>query len=201
MYRHGLLVYSLNPDIDLALYLDLCFQILKMLVQGWNQSEELECQSKNLKRQILLSTSARQPATPSHPCTTLTHLDRSSQCCGYYLSWILIQYRFQPPNLIAEHRVSEPISTRRGGWRERIFKARNSKRQLGRVQLTTRVIQGCNPQPMNPSITISTLGHLKPMVLHAWNYSSGCCKMTLPLALIQFYCIALNGNMNFKTIT
>jgi hypothetical protein len=67
----------------------------------------------------------------------------------------------------------------RGALRQRIVKALVMRRQLQRVQLTVRVRRACNPQPLNPSITISTLVHLNSPELHACNlHSSACCDMT-----------------------
>jgi len=59
--------------------------------------------------------------------------------------------------------------------RERILKARGARRQLQQVQLNFWVSRACNPQPLNPSRTISTLVHLNPPDLHACNHHFAAC--------------------------
>lgn len=142
-------------------------------------SKELwKLKSENLKRLILLSDSARWPATPAHPCTTLTQRGLSSPIFESRLNCILTNCMFGPPKLISENRLFEPKSIERA-LRERILKAQVMRRQLRRVQLTVRVRQACNPQPWNPSITISTSVHLNSPELLACNYySSARCDMT-----------------------
>jgi hypothetical protein len=66
--------------------------------------------SENLKRLILLSNSARWPATPAHPYTALTHSGLSSQIVESRLNSIMTKCMFGPANLVSQNRLCGPKS-------------------------------------------------------------------------------------------
>jgi hypothetical protein len=76
--------------------------------------------SENLKRLILLSDSARWPATPAHPCTALTQRGQSSQIFESRLNCILTKCMFGPPKLIFVNTLCGPISIERRSERENL---------------------------------------------------------------------------------
>jgi len=61
--------------------------------------------SENLKWLILLSNSARWPATPTHQCTALTQTALSSQIFEPRLNGILTKCGFGRPKLVSEKRL------------------------------------------------------------------------------------------------
>ena len=76
--------------------------------------------SEDLKRQILLSDSARWPATPTHPCTALTQRSLSSHIFESRLNCILTQCMFGPQKLVSENRLCGPNSLERISVRENL---------------------------------------------------------------------------------
>jgi len=101
--------------------LDQCFQILKYLLQVRAVSKELwKVKSENLKRLILLSDSARWPATPAHPCTALTQRGPSSHIFESRLNCILTKCMFGLPKLVSENRLCGPNSIERSPERENL---------------------------------------------------------------------------------
>ena len=95
------------------------FQILKYLLQVQSLAKELwKLKSENLKRLILLSDSARWPATHAHPCTTLSQRGLSSQIFESRLNCILTECMFGPPKLVCENRLCGPNSIEKSSERE-----------------------------------------------------------------------------------
>jgi len=76
--------------------------------------------SENLKRLILLSDSARWPATPTNPCTALTQKGLSSPIFESRLNCILTQWMFVQAKLISENRLCQPKSIKRSSNREHL---------------------------------------------------------------------------------
>ena len=84
-------------------------------------SKELwKLKSENLKRLILLSDSARWPATPAHPCTALTQRCLSCPIFNSRLNCILTKYMFGPPKLGFESRLAGLNSIERNSERENL---------------------------------------------------------------------------------
>jgi hypothetical protein len=77
-------------------------------------------QSENLKRLILLSDSARWPATPVHPCTALTQWGQSSQIFESRHNCILTNCMFGPPELVFEKGLCGPKSIERHSERDNL---------------------------------------------------------------------------------
>jgi hypothetical protein len=73
---------------------------------------------RNLKTLILLSDSARWPATPAHPCNTLTQRGLSSQIFESIFNCILKKSLFGPPKLLSENRFCGLNSIGRSSERE-----------------------------------------------------------------------------------
>jgi len=91
-------------------------------------SKELwKLNSENLKRLILLSNSARWPATPTHPCTALTQRGLSSQIFESRLNCILTECMFGQPKLVSENRLWGPYSIERSSERENLESSRYEK--------------------------------------------------------------------------
>ena len=109
--------------------------------------------SENLKRLILLSDSARWPATPTHPCTTLTQRGLSSQIFESRLNCILTKCMFGPPKLVSENRVSGPKSKQRcseeenlqsSSLREDSYEESNSLSEYGEPAILSHWVQAYN---------------------------------------------------------
>jgi len=96
-----------NLDIDNVVCFDWCFEILKLLLRVRCLSNELQLRSDNPKRPILFNNSARWPATPTHPCTTLSLRGLVSEWFEYRLNSIQTNCLFQLAKPVSENSIMQ----------------------------------------------------------------------------------------------